>query len=165
MDLHASIRFLRMAPRKVRLVARLIAGKTLPQAKDILQYAPRLAAQPLLKLLKSAEANAKNNHSLEPDTLRITKIIVDGGPVLKRYKPRAHGSADVIRKRSSHVELVLTELPKPKKEDKKKEAKEAKKELKKDEKKMKEEAVKADKKSSAKKPEKNGKTSEKVSKK
>lgn len=152
MDIHASARYVRMAPRKVRLVARLIVGKSLGEALDILRFTPRAAAGPMQKLLKSAEANAKNNFSLEPEALRIVKLHVDGGPVMKRYWPRAHGSADVIRKKSSHVHVVLREIEKPKKQDKKSDTK-------------KEEAKKAIVTKEAKKPAKAKKSvSEKVSK-
>lgn len=96
-----------MAPRKVRLVADLIRGKKALKAVDTLTLLPKAGARPILKLLKSAIANAKHNFSLEADTLRIAKLTVDGGPSLKRFTPKAHGRATPIRERTSHINLVL----------------------------------------------------------
>ncbi|MBI2443747.1 MAG: 50S ribosomal protein L22 [Candidatus Magasanikbacteria bacterium] len=103
----AQLRYYRQSPRKVRLVADLIRGKTVARAIAALTHLNKRAARPLLKLLNSAVANAQHNFKLDPDTLVVRAITVDGGPVLKRWTPRAHGRATPIRERTSHVKLVL----------------------------------------------------------
>jgi len=105
----AHLRTLRVTPRKTRLVADLIRGKDVKAAEDILRFTPKGASQPLLKLLQSAKANAVNNHDLFEDSLFVATIMVNEGPVLKRYLPRARGRADLLRKRTSHVTIVLEE--------------------------------------------------------
>lgn len=119
----AKLRYLRIAPRKVRLVADLIRGKNLEQAKTILSFTIKKSAAPLLKLLKQAEANAKNNFQLEPDNLFISKITVDEGPKFKRWEPRWRGQAYEIQKKTSHVALILDEREKKKAKVKKVKAK------------------------------------------
>lgn len=99
-----------MSPRKVRLVAGLIRGLETGKALDQLAFANKAAAKPMLKLVKSAIANAVNNFNLKEDNLKIAAVSVDGGPVLKRWTPKAHGRATPIRKRTSHVNLVLEEI-------------------------------------------------------
>ena len=125
-EVTAKLSYLRMGPRKVRLVADLIRGRKAAQALDILSLTPKRAARPLLKLLNSAVANAKHNFSIPVEDLRISKIMVDGGPSLKRWMPKAHGRATPVRERTSHVHLVLAAMTENKKEAKK-EAKGAKK--------------------------------------
>jgi len=98
-----------MGPRKVRLVADLMRGRRVPMLIDRLSLMNKKAARYLLKLLKSAVANAKNNFQLEVDDLRVKSITVDGGPVLKRWMPKAHGRATPVRERTSHINLVLIE--------------------------------------------------------
>lgn len=105
----ARLRMLRSTPRKTRLVADLIRGKDVGDAEAILRFTDRRAATPLLKLLKSAKANAVNNHDMFEESLVVSKILVDDGPTLKRYLPRARGRADLLRKRTSHVTIVLEE--------------------------------------------------------
>lgn len=119
----AKLRFLRMGPRKVRLVADMIRGKTVLKALDILSVLPKIAAHPMLKLLNSAVANAKHNHSLAVEDLRISELYVDGGPVLKRSMPKAHGRATPIKERTSHINLVLSTFDKRVKSEKEKELK------------------------------------------
>ena len=102
----AKLRYLRIAPRKVRSVADLIRGLSVNEAQAQLMHVTRRPAQPILKLLRSAVANAKNK-KLDPDHLFITEIRVDQGPMLKRILPRARGSASPIQKKMSHVTLVL----------------------------------------------------------
>lgn len=109
MEARAHLRTLRITPRKTRLVADLIRGKGVKAAEDILRFTPKGASQPLLKLLRSAKANAVNNHDMFEDSLVVAKIMVNEGPVLKRYLPRARGRADLLRKRTSHVTIVLEE--------------------------------------------------------
>lgn len=121
-EITAKLRFLRVGPRKVRLVTDLIRGRRALKAVEMLSLIGKRAARPVLKLLKSAMANAKHNNSLEPENLRVSKITVDGGPVLKRWMPKAHGRATPVRERTSHINLVLEAVePKVKKEKVKKE--------------------------------------------
>lgn len=116
MEVEAKLRYLRMAPRKVRLMADLIRGKSVEEAQTILNFSLRRAALPLLKLLKSALANAKNNLGLEETNLYISKISVDEGPKLKRWRARSRGQAFEIQKKTSHITLILNEIKKkPKK--------------------------------------------------
>jgi len=115
----AKLRYLRITPRKVRQVSDLIRGKTVEEAQTILRYTVKKAAQPLLKLLKSAVASAKNNFQLEELNLYISKILVDEGPKLKRWRARARGRADEIQKKTSHVTIVLDEITKKPKKVKK----------------------------------------------
>lgn len=104
----ARLRHLRMAPRKARSVVDQIRGKLASEAIEILEFSHRAVAVPLLQLLKSAIANAEAE-SLNVDTLHVSKAWVDGGPILKRFMPRAMGRAARIHKRTSHITLVLTE--------------------------------------------------------
>ncbi len=110
----ANLNYFRTSPRKVRAVADLVKGLPVNIAIKQLMFSPKRAGSPLLKLLKSAISNAKNNFRLEPQNLFIKEFKVDEGPVFKRYMPRARGRATIIRKRTSHISLVLDEL-KPKK--------------------------------------------------
>lgn len=104
------MRFLRIAPRKVRLVADLIRSKTVVAAESQLLFLSKGSARPMLKLLNSAVANAENNFKLKKDNLFIKRIMVDEGPKLKRWRPRAFGRATPILKRSSHITIILDEL-------------------------------------------------------
>ncbi|MDD2579326.1 MAG: 50S ribosomal protein L22 [Eubacteriales bacterium] len=105
----ALARNIRISPRKVNVVIRLIKGKQLDEAYAILQYTPKAASAVLEKLLKSAEANAVNNNSLSRDALYVADSYANQGPVLKRIIPKARGSAARILKRSSHITVVLKE--------------------------------------------------------
>ena len=107
MEVTAILRKLRIAPRKVRVVADPLRGLTVEAAEVQLTKMNRNAAVPMLKLVQSAVANAEHNHSLKKTDLYIKTIRVDDGVTLKRWKPRAFGRAAPIRKRSSHVEVVL----------------------------------------------------------
>jgi ribosomal protein L22 len=104
----AQAKYVRRAPRKARLVMDHIRGKDVSQARAILRHTPRGAAEDILKLLDSAVANAENNFELDPDELRIGRAVVDDGPTLKRYRPRALGRATPIHKRTSHMTITLT---------------------------------------------------------
>lgn len=110
MPVKAELNYLRIAPRKVRLVADLIRGKPVKEAQSILEFTVKKAANPLLKLLKSAIANAKHNFNLDENKLFISKLLVNEGPKLKRIMPRARGRAATIQKKTSHIILVLDEL-------------------------------------------------------
>ncbi len=109
MDIKARIRFLRVAPRKVRLVADLIRGKGVEEALHVLQLTKRRASLPLAKLLRSAISNADQKEGINVDALFVKSITIDQGPIYKRYLPRARGHATSIQKKTSHVNLVLSE--------------------------------------------------------
>ena len=104
----ASARYVRIAPRKARLVADQVRGLHIEKARALLQFSPRGAARDIHKLIDSAAANAENNHDLIGDEMRISSITVDEGPTLKRYRPRAQGRATPINKRTSHIAVALT---------------------------------------------------------
>lgn len=105
----ANLKFVRVAPRKVRLVADLIRGKGSEEALNVLTFTKKAAAKILIKLLKSAIANANQRKTMDVDRLFVKKITVDQGPMMKRYQPRALGRATMIRKRTSHIQIVLDE--------------------------------------------------------
>ena len=107
----ARARYVRTAPRKVRVVADQIRGLDVERAIALLNFSPRGASVPVLKLLQSAAANAENNYDLDPDEMRITSISVDEGPTMRRYRPRARGRATRIDKRSCHINIALTPIP------------------------------------------------------
>ena len=102
-------KYIRISPRKVRIVADLIKGKSVDDAYAILTYTPKAASPVLAKVLKSAEANAENNNGLNREKLYVETAIANPGPVLKRYMPRGRGSASSIKKRTSHITVVLKE--------------------------------------------------------
>jgi ribosomal protein L22 len=104
----ASSRYVRVAPRKVRLIADQVRGMHIEQARALLEFSPRGAAQDIRKLIDSAASNAENNHDLIGDEMRITEITVDEGPTLKRFRPRAQGRATPIHKRTSHIAVALS---------------------------------------------------------
>jgi len=106
----ASATHIRISPRKVRTVVDTVRGKSVSQALSILAFTRKKAALPVQKLLKSALANAAENNGIsDVDTLVIDRIMVDEGPTLKRYMPRARGRATPIRKRTSHIRIILRE--------------------------------------------------------
>jgi large subunit ribosomal protein L22 len=104
----ASARYVRIAPRKARLIADQVRGMHIEKARALLQFSPRGAAQPIHKLIDSAAANAENNHDLVGDEMRVASITVDEGPTLRRFRPRAMGRATPINKRTSHIAVALT---------------------------------------------------------
>ena len=109
MSISAKIKYLRMTPRKVRMVANQVRGMHAAKAVDYLTFCKRRAARPLLKVVKSALASADQKGDVDLDNLVITKLLVDQGPTHKRWLPRARGMATPILKRTSHVTLVLDE--------------------------------------------------------
>ena len=114
----------RMSPRKVGVVADLVRGRTVADALVILEHVPRRSALPVLKTVKSAQANADHNHNMKPDTLKIVEISVTPGPRLKRFRPAAHGRALPFQRRTSHIRVVVDgEVRAPKKPKAEKEAK------------------------------------------
>lgn len=107
MDIKAELNYLRIAPRKVRLIADLIKGMDVRRAELELEHMTKRPAAELLKLLKSASANAEHNFNQHREDLYVKEMRVDPGPVLKRSMPRAFGRSGLIRKRTSHVRLEL----------------------------------------------------------
>lgn len=103
----AILRFVRVAPRKARLVVDLIRGHPVAEALNILKFTPRSASRVVEKILKSAVANAENLEIGDPDDLWVTRVYVDGGPVLKRFQARSMGRANPIKKRTSHITVVV----------------------------------------------------------
>jgi large subunit ribosomal protein L22 len=126
----AKLKYYRMGPKKLRLIAGLIRGKKVEKAVATLSLLNKKGARPVLKLLNSAVANAKHNFNLESGNLVVKTITVDGGPMLKRFMPKAHGRATPVRERTSHVNLILENLEKVEKEVKKAVKKTVKKETK-----------------------------------
>ena len=100
----------RLSPRKARLVADQIRGKPVGEALDLLRFSTKKAAFILHKLLNSAIANAENNNNIDPDTLYVGKVLVDQGPCLKRLKVRARGRADQVRKPTSNIQIVVSQM-------------------------------------------------------
>jgi len=109
MEAQAKLRNVRLSPRKARLVVDLVRGKGIQDAMNILQFSPQKTAPILSKLLKSAVANAEQKGVSDVDTLFVKTVMVDQGPVLKRFMPRAQGRASRIRKPTSHITVVLDE--------------------------------------------------------
>ena len=109
MEAKAIARYIRIAPRKAQLVVDLVRGKKVDEALSILKFTPKAAAQVIYKLIHSAVANAENNHELDRDKLFVAKIYANQGPTMKRFRPRAMGRATTIRKRTSHIGVVLRE--------------------------------------------------------
>jgi ribosomal protein L22 len=104
----ASSRYVRVAPRKARLVADQVRGLQIDRARALLQFSPRGAAHDIAKLIESAASNAENNHDLVADEMRVAEITVDEGPTLRRFRPRALGRATPINKRTSHIAVALS---------------------------------------------------------
>jgi large subunit ribosomal protein L22 len=109
MEARAKLSYLRISPRKVRLVADLVRNRSAEEALKTLRFTSKAASRPLKKLIESAVANAENNHGLDIDTLWVRDIQVNEGPTLKRFRPRAQGRAFPIMKRTSHISVVLEE--------------------------------------------------------
>ncbi|MBQ2001617.1 MAG: 50S ribosomal protein L22 [Clostridia bacterium] len=109
MESRATVKFIRISPRKVQIVLDLIRNQPVEKAMAILKHTPKAACEPLEKLLKSAMANAENNHNMDVSKLYVAECLACPGPILKRIRPRAHGRAYHIYKRTSHVTLVLRE--------------------------------------------------------
>ncbi len=129
MTVKASAKGVRVAPRKVGVVAALVRGRTVSEALTILEHTPRRSAVAVSKVIASAKANAEHNHNMKPDTLKITHITVTPGPRFKRYRPAAHGRALPFERKSSHIfvevdgEVRAPKKPATKKPVEKKEAK------------------------------------------
>ena len=107
MEARAQARYVRVTPMKARRVVDLIRGLPAAEAQAVLAFAPQAASEPVGKVLDSAVANATNNHNLDPATLVVSEAYVDEGPTMKRFRPRAQGRAARIRKRTSHITVVV----------------------------------------------------------
>ncbi|MCB0858801.1 MAG: 50S ribosomal protein L22 [Solirubrobacterales bacterium] len=104
----ASAKYVRVSPRKARLIADQVRGKHIDDARSLLQFSPRSAADDIAKVIESAAANAEANHELIGDEMIVSEIRVDEGPTLKRFRPRAMGRATPIHKRTCHISVALT---------------------------------------------------------
>lgn len=129
MSVKATAKGVRISPRKVRVVASLVRGRTVADALTILSNTPRRSSSALYKVIASAKANADHNHNLKPDTLKLVQISVTAGPRIKRFRPAAQGRALPFQRKSSHIFVEVTgeerkkptaktEVTKPKKEAK-----------------------------------------------
>ncbi|GAS87082.1 50S ribosomal protein L22 [Mycolicibacterium brisbanense] len=107
----AKARFVRISPTKARRVIDLVRGKSVEEALDILRWAPQAASEPVAKVIASAAANAQNNEGLDPATLVVATVYADEGPTAKRIRPRAQGRAFRIRKRTSHITVIVESRP------------------------------------------------------
>ena len=120
MEITAKLNYLRIAPRKMRLLADLIRGEKIEKAITLLDFSIKKGSRPLKKVLEQAVANAENNFQLEKPSLYISKITIDEGPKLKRWRARARGRAARIEKKTSHISLTLSEVKERKKKKVKK---------------------------------------------
>ena len=109
MEARASVKYIRISPRKVGIVCDLIRGKDVRTAMGILMATPKAASEVMVKLLKSATANAENNFEMDPEKLYVAETFAAPGPIMKRFRPRAQGRAFRINKRTSHITIVLKE--------------------------------------------------------
>lgn len=107
----AKARFVRVSATKARRVIDLVRGKSVAEALDILRWAPQSASEPVAKVIASAAANAQNNEGLDPDSLVVATVFADEGPTAKRIRPRAQGRAYRIRKRTSHITVIVESRP------------------------------------------------------
>lgn len=105
----ATAKYIRISPRKVRLVVDAVRGKRVNDALAMLRFMPQKSAREVYKVIQSAAANAENNYGLDPEDLYVSRIYADEGPTLKRYRPRAHGRVSPLLKRSSHITAVVSE--------------------------------------------------------
>jgi large subunit ribosomal protein L22 len=115
MNIQATIRGVRLSPRKIGLVAALVRGRSIADALTILEHTPKRAAKAVSKAVASAKANAVTNHRLDEKTLVIEQLQVTAGPRLKRFRPAAMGRAQPYQKRTSHIHIVVNGAEKPKK--------------------------------------------------
>lgn len=106
-EARAVVRYVRMAPRKVRLIIDMVRGRNAAEAQAILKYMPQAAARVVEQLLHSALANAGQKEMGEPEDLKVLRAFVDGGPIYKRFRPRSMGRANPIQKRTSHITIVV----------------------------------------------------------
>jgi large subunit ribosomal protein L22 len=109
MEAKAIAKFIRISPQKTMSVANLIRGKNVREALAILRYTPAKASTAIAKVLNSAIANAEHNYAMDKDSLYVSKVCIDQGPTLKRFKPRAQGRADLMRRKTSHITVVVSQ--------------------------------------------------------
>ena len=109
MEAKAIAKYVRVSPRKAGQICSLVRGKNVDEALAILKFTPRGAAADIAKVVKSAKENAENNHEMNAENLYIASIVANQGPTIKRFMPRAQGRATMIRKRTSHIEVVVKE--------------------------------------------------------
>lgn len=109
MEARANAKYIRISPRKVKIICDLIRGKDAGTAMAILMATPKAGSEIMIKLLKSAVANAENNFEMDPERLYVSETFVGPGPILKRFRPRAQGRAYRINKRTSHITVVVKE--------------------------------------------------------
>ncbi len=110
MEAKAQVTYVRISPRKVKIVLDLIRNKPVDEAQATVKFTPKAACEPVAKLLKSAIANAENNYNMDKNSLYVAEAMVCPGPIMKRIRPRAQGRAYRIEKRTSHITLVLKEM-------------------------------------------------------
>ena len=110
MEAKATAKYVRVSPRKAGQICDLVRGKNVDEALAILKFTPRGAAEIIAKVVKSAKANAENNHEMDADKLYVASIVANQGPTMKRIRPAAKGSASRIRKRTSHITIKLREV-------------------------------------------------------
>ena len=113
MRVTATAKYIRVSPRKVRLITNLIAGKPVEEAAAILRFLPNAAAKDVAKVLKSATANAENNYNLSADELRVESAVADEGPTLTRGRPRVQGRYFQVLKRTSHITVAVADREEP----------------------------------------------------
>jgi large subunit ribosomal protein L22 len=111
LEIRAEAKWVRISPRKARLVAEHIRGRSVPEARSVLAFTQREAARELDKVLRSAVANAESQHQIADDRLYVSAAYVDEGPVMKRWRPRARGRVGRIHKRTCHITVKLAEIP------------------------------------------------------
>jgi large subunit ribosomal protein L22 len=111
LEVRAEAKWVRISPRKARLVAEHIRGRSVPEARSVLAFTPREAARELDKVLRSAVANAESQHQLSDERLYVSAAYVDEGPMMKRFRPRARGRIGRIKKRTCHITVKLAEIP------------------------------------------------------
>ncbi len=107
-EARATLRYVRIAPRKARVVVDLIRGQSVPQALAVLKYTPRAASKVIAKLLQSAVANGEQKEIGDRENMKVAKVFVNGGPTLKRFRARSMGRANSIHKRTSHITIVVS---------------------------------------------------------
>ncbi len=106
MAVHAVARGVRMSPRKVSTVAGLVRGRSVEDALSILEHTPRVAADAVARVIRSAQANAEHNHGYKPSSLQIVEITINAGPRMKRFRPIARGSANRFQHKTTHIRVV-----------------------------------------------------------
>ncbi len=109
----ATAKYVRVSARKARLVADLVRGKSVPEARAILAFSTRGAAEPVRKVLDSACANADHNHAMDSEELVLTRVLIDEGPTMRRFRPRAMGRSTRINKRTCHITIGLSQAEEP----------------------------------------------------